>query len=57
MSRPFLPYQATISEMTDYELTVWLYQQKVVIKKYNVPNYHWEEIKKLWEDSNQNKDE
>jgi len=54
MSKPFLQYQASIEEMTDSELTVWLYQEKVVIKKYNVPNYQWEEIKKLL---NQNKDE
>jgi len=57
MSRPFLPYKASIEEMTYGELTVWLYQQKVVIKKYDVPDYQWEEIKKLWEDSKHSKDE
>ena len=53
MNRPFLPYHASVAEMTESELTVYLYQQKVVIKKYDVPNYQWEEIKKLWESSKQ----
>lgn len=48
MSDPiFLPYHASIEEMKEDTLTVWLYQEKITIKKYNVPHYQWEEIKKI----------
>ena len=49
MSKPiFLPYQASIEDMTEDTLTVWLYQQKIIIKRYNVPDYQWEEIKEIY---------
>lgn len=34
--------------MNDNELIVWLYQQKVIIKRYNVPDYQWKEIKDMY---------
>lgn len=54
MNKPlFLPYEATIDIMTENELIVWLYQEKIIIKRYNVPKYQWEEIEKLYKKSKQ----
>jgi len=54
MNNPlFLPYEASIDVMTDNELVVWLYQEKIIIKRYNVPKYQWEEIEKLYKNSKQ----
>jgi phage antirepressor YoqD-like protein len=54
MDKPlFLPYEASIDIMTENELVVWLYQEKITIKKYNVPKYQWDEIEKLYKNSKQ----
>lgn len=44
---------ASIEEMTDNELIVWLYQEKIIIKKHRIPNHQWEEIKDLYKKSKQ----
>ena len=49
----FLPYKASIEEMSENELIVWIYQQKVIIKRYDVPKYQWEEIKDMYKKSKQ----
>ena len=52
MGKPiFLPYEASITEMTENELVVWLYGEKIVIKRYNVPAYQWKEIEELYKES------
>ena len=53
MKSLFLPYKASIEEMSENELIVWIYQQKVIIKRYDVPKYQWEEIKDMYKKSKQ----
>ena len=49
MNKPIiLPYEASIEDMNETEIIVWLYQEKIIIKRYNVPKYQWEEIEKIY---------